>query len=180
MKISLFHVNWFASAEQFCSVLRQLLPQYSVWALLLQNTYISNRLVAQGRISVIYVLFYHTCSCIRGQVQVRAALLMTTEIRYTMLCIYYECAATKLDQQHVESWLSEIEWIVETASWFIVGVSNPAPGELPSYRFQLQPKSNTPEPANQSSSRLVHVRQVCWEQGRNWNLQDGSSPGAGL
>ncbi len=116
MKISLFHVNWFASAEQFCSVLRQLLPQYSVWALLLQNAYISNRLVAQGRISVIYVLFYHTCSCIRGQVQVRAALLMTTEIRYTVLCIYYECAATKLDQQHVESWLSEIEWIVETAS----------------------------------------------------------------
>ncbi len=29
------------------------------------------------------------------------------------------------------------------------GVSNPAPGELPSYRFQLQPQSNTPEPANQ-------------------------------
>ncbi len=112
--------------------------------------------------------------------QVRAALLMTTENRYTMLYIYYECAATKMDQQHAESWLTEIEWIVETASWFIVGVSNPAPREQPSYGFQLQSKSNTPEPANQRSSRLVHVTQVCWEQGRNWNLQDGSSPGAGL
>ncbi len=30
------------------------------------------------------------------------------------------------------------------------GVSNPAPGELPSSRFQLQPQSNTPEPANHS------------------------------
>ncbi len=30
------------------------------------------------------------------------------------------------------------------------GVFNPAPGELPSYRFQLQPQSNTPEPANHS------------------------------
>jgi len=29
------------------------------------------------------------------------------------------------------------------------GVSNPAPGELTSNRFQLQPQSSTPEPANQ-------------------------------
>ncbi len=29
------------------------------------------------------------------------------------------------------------------------GVSNPAPGELLSNKFQLQPQSNTPEPANQ-------------------------------
>ncbi len=35
-------------------------------------------------------------------------------------------------------------------TWFNrAGVSNPAPGELLSYRFQLQPQSNTPEPANQ-------------------------------
>ncbi len=29
------------------------------------------------------------------------------------------------------------------------GVSNPAPGELPSWKCQVQPQSNTPEPANQ-------------------------------
>jgi len=34
-------------------------------------------------------------------------------------------------------------------------VSNPAPGELPSCRFQLQPQSNTPEAANQGVQDLI-------------------------
>ncbi len=41
------------------------------------------------------------------------------------------------------------------------GVSNPAPGELPSYRFQLQPQSNTPEPANHSRQGYLLISDRC-------------------
>ncbi len=41
------------------------------------------------------------------------------------------------------------------------GVSNPAPGEIPSYRFQLQPQSNTPEPANHSLQGYLLVSDRC-------------------
>ncbi len=41
------------------------------------------------------------------------------------------------------------------------GVSNPAPGELPSYRFQLQPQSNTPEPANHSLQGYLLISDRC-------------------
>ncbi len=41
------------------------------------------------------------------------------------------------------------------------GVSNPAPGELPSYRFQLQPQSNTPEPANHSLQGYLFISDRC-------------------
>ncbi len=62
--------------------------------------------------------------------------------------------------------------------WFPgAGVSNPAPGELLSYRFKLQTHL----------SQLIKVfKATCsfqtgvLEQAWNWNLQDGSSPGAGL
>ncbi len=45
---------------------------------------------------------------------------------------------------------SEFAERVSQAESSMAGVSNPAPGELPSCRFQLQPQSNTPEPANQA------------------------------
>ncbi len=41
------------------------------------------------------------------------------------------------------------------------GVSNPAPGDLPSYRFQLQPQSNTPEPANHSLQGYLLISDRC-------------------
>ncbi len=41
------------------------------------------------------------------------------------------------------------------------GVFNPAPGELPSYRFQLQPQSNTPEPANHSLQGYLFISDRC-------------------
>ncbi len=41
------------------------------------------------------------------------------------------------------------------------GVSNPAPGELPSYRFQLQPQSNTPEPVNHSLQSYLLISDRC-------------------
>ncbi len=41
------------------------------------------------------------------------------------------------------------------------GVSNPAPGELPSYRFQLQPQSNTTEPANHSLQGYLLISDRC-------------------
>ncbi len=41
------------------------------------------------------------------------------------------------------------------------GVSNPAPGELPCYRFQLQPQSNTPEPANHSLQGYLLISDRC-------------------
>ncbi len=41
------------------------------------------------------------------------------------------------------------------------GVSNPAPGELPSWRFQLQPQSNTPEPANQGVQGYLIITDRC-------------------
>ncbi len=41
------------------------------------------------------------------------------------------------------------------------GVSNPAPGELPAYRFQLQPQSNTPEPANHSLQGYLFISDRC-------------------
>ncbi len=56
------------------------------------------------------------------------------------------------------------------------GVSNPAPGDLPSDRFQLQPQSNTPEPANHGLQGYLFVSDWCVCM----NLQDGISPGAGL
>ncbi len=57
------------------------------------------------------------------------------------------------------------------------GVSNPAPGELLSYRFQLQPQSNTPEPANQGLQGYLLISDRCIWSGL---LEDGSYPGAGL
>ncbi len=45
--------------------------------------------------------------------------------------------------------------------WPRPGVSNPAPGELPSYRFQLQPQSNTPEPANQGVQGYLIITDRC-------------------
>ncbi len=39
--------------------------------------------------------------------------------------------------------------LVENHCYTRSGVFNPAPGELPSCRFQIQPQSNTPEAANQ-------------------------------
>ncbi len=56
------------------------------------------------------------------------------------------------------------------------GVSNPAPGELASWRFQLQPQSNTPEPANRGVQGYLINTDRCVAA----SLQDGSSPGAGL
>ncbi len=44
---------------------------------------------------------------------------------------------------------------------FRSGVSNPAPGELPSWRFQLQPQSNTPEPANQVVQGSLIITDRC-------------------
>ncbi len=41
------------------------------------------------------------------------------------------------------------------------GVFNPAPGELPSHRFQLQPQSNTPEPANHSLQGYLLISDRC-------------------
>ncbi len=42
----------------------------------------------------------------------------------------------------------------------------PAPGELPSYRFQLlQPQSNTPEPANQGLQGYLLISGRCVEAG---------------
>lgn len=62
--------------------------------------------MAQGRILVIYMCY--SIIPVRGQVQVRAVLLMTTEMSSKMPRIKYECAATEMNkQQHVESWLSE-------------------------------------------------------------------------
>ncbi len=43
----------------------------------------------------------------------------------------------------------------------IAGVSNPAPGELPSCRFQLQPQSHTPEPANQGVQGYLIITDRC-------------------
>ncbi len=60
------------------------------------------------------------------------------------------------------------------------GVFNPAPGEPPSWRFQLQPQSNTPEPANQVFRATWSLQTGVLQQGWNWSLQDGGSPGAGL
>ncbi len=37
------------------------------------------------------------------------------------------------------------------------GVSNPAPGEVPYFRFQLQPQSNTPEPAKQGLQGYLYI-----------------------
>ncbi len=44
-------------------------------------------------------------------------------------------------------------------------VSNPAPGELPSCRFQLQPQSNTPEAANQGVQGCLIITDRCAEAG---------------
>ncbi len=44
------------------------------------------------------------------------------------------------------------------------GVFNPAPGGLPSYRFQLQPQSNTPEPANHSLQGYLLISDRCWSR----------------
>ncbi len=41
------------------------------------------------------------------------------------------------------------------------GISNPAPGELPSWRFQLQPQLNTPEPANQGVQGYLIITDMC-------------------
>ncbi len=49
----------------------------------------------------------------------------------------------------------------EMQHWVRAGVSNPAPGELPSYRFQLQPQSNTPEPANQGLQGYLLISDRC-------------------
>ncbi len=43
----------------------------------------------------------------------------------------------------------------------MAGVSNPAPGELPSFRFQLQPQSNTPEPANHGLQGYLFISDRC-------------------
>ncbi len=51
-----------------------------------------------------------------------------------------------------------------TREWKVIsspGVSNPAPGELLSYRFQLQPQSNTPEPANQGLQGYLLISDRC-------------------
>ncbi len=40
-------------------------------------------------------------------------------------------------------------------------VSNPAPEELPSYRFHLQTQSNTPEPANHSLQGYLLISDTC-------------------
>ncbi len=42
-----------------------------------------------------------------------------------------------------------------------LGVSNPAPGELPSYRFKLQPQSSTPKPANQGLKGYLLISERC-------------------
>ncbi len=81
----------------------------------------------------------------------------------SLLVIDYKCSSNKLIY---DGPLRGTHW--EPKPHSKSRISNPAPGELPSWRFQLQPQSNTPEPANQGV------------QGWNWSLQDGSSPGAGL
>ncbi len=45
------------------------------------------------------------------------------------------------------------------------GVSNPAPGELPSNRLQLQPQSSTPEPANEGFQGYLFISDRCVEAG---------------
>ncbi len=47
------------------------------------------------------------------------------------------------------------------ATYLIAGVSNPAPEELPSCIFQLQPQSNTPEPANQGVQGYLIITDRC-------------------
>ncbi len=59
-------------------------------------------------------------------------------------------------------------------------VSNPAPGELPSYRFQLQPQSNTPEPANHSLQGYLLISDRCVGAGFVTEICRMVAPGAGL
>ncbi len=50
-------------------------------------------------------------------------------------------------------------------SFFKPVVSNPAPIELPSCIFQLQPQSNTSEPANQGVQGYLIITDRCVEAG---------------
>ncbi len=77
--------------------------------------------------------------------------------------------------QILETWLSKERLLSNSTPRFLTddeesteqpssvrpGVSNPAPGELPSYRFQLQPQSNTPEPANQVLQGYLLISDRC-------------------
>ncbi len=52
-------------------------------------------------------------------------------------------------------------WLLVCSLQSSSGVSNPAPGDLPSYRFQLQPQSTTPEPANQGLQGYLFISDRC-------------------
>ncbi len=58
---------------------------------------------------------------------------------------------------------------------FIAGISKPATGELPSCRLQLNPA-----PSHLPVIIKLPFYPGVFDWGWNWNLQDGSSPGAGL
>ncbi len=60
----------------------------------------------------------------------------------------------------------------------IAWVSNPAPGELPSYIFQLQPQSNTPEPANQGVQGYLIITDRCVAAGLEPEHVSGAGSGA--
>ncbi len=55
------------------------------------------------------------------------------------------------------TWLSSKSGFMEQAP----GVSSPALGGLPSYRFQPQPQSNTPEPANHCVQGYMFISDRC-------------------
>ncbi len=93
------------------------------------------------------------CVC----VSMRAVYLVLLNLSFLRVCVYVTERETVLMNSPL--WMCSI--VSPAFHIGLPGVSNPAPGELPSYRFQLQPQSNTPEPANHSLQGYLLISDRC-------------------
>ncbi len=105
----------------------------------------------------ITILYLQQNECVCVCVSLRAVYLVFLNLSFLCVCVYVTERETVLMNSPL--WMCSI--VSPTFHIGLPGVSNLAPGELPSYRFQLQPQSNTPEPANHSLQGYLLISDRC-------------------
>ncbi len=99
--------------------------------------------------------------CVCVCVSLRAVYLVFLNLSFLCVCVCVCVYVTERETVLKNSPLWMCSIVSPAFHIGLPGVSNPAPGELPSYRFQLRPQSNTPEPANHSLQGYLLISDRC-------------------
>lgn len=85
-------------------------------------------------------------------------------VYFELVALLWTCIYLKETSETIQSHVFFIMPFVYCLTHLRSGITNHAPGGLPSCRFQLQPQSNTPEPAKQGVGNYWIITEVCWSR----------------